>query len=202
MKWLTVIPASETSKSASSGRSGAPRPATPLNATGHGKLVAYTDGAASGNGRRDCKGGVGVAWLHHSEYNVSERLTAPPRATNNRAELTAIIRALQIADIIDPSRVKPLVVKSDSLLCVKTCSIWLETWRKTGWKKRDGKTPLNTDLLRLLAALLSSSRKVSFVHVPAHTNGVDIDSVHNALADRLAVAGSRRERLDTIRTSN
>ena len=161
-------------------------------ATPEPRLVAYTDGASPSNGKAACRGGVGVAWLDptHAAKNVSEPLKTPPRATNNRAELTAVIRALEVADEIDPSRRRPLLIKSDSQLCVKTANTWLKQWQKAGWVKADKREPSNLDLLKRLSVLLAR-RSTKLEHVAAHTGGTDVDSIHNAHADRLAVAGAK-----------
>lgn len=153
------------------------------------QLVAYTDGASPGNGKADCRGGVGVAWPEHPDRNVSEPLAAPPRPTNNRAELAALIRALEVADAIDPGRRRPLLIKSDSMLCVQAANVWMKSWKSAGWLKADKAPPKNLDLLKRLDALMRL-RRTRVEHVAAHTGRSDPDSVLNALADRLAVKGA------------
>jgi ribonuclease HI len=59
-------------------------------------LVVFVDGACSSNGAMDAKGGVGVHFGSASKYNLSEGLTLQGKATNQRAELHAIARALEL----------------------------------------------------------------------------------------------------------
>lgn len=148
-------------------------------------IDCFTDGAAQGNGRKGCKGGLGVVFPAQPNLNLSEALPSYPVPTNNRAELLAIIRAIEQADAIDPDRSQPLHIKSDSQLCVSTCNSWLSGWKRNGWRKRDKTVPKNMDLLKKLD-LLMSQRKVKLEHVRAHTRGEDDDSKFNEWADKLA----------------
>lgn len=59
-----------------------------------GVPVVYTDGSCFGNGMAGCKAGYGVFWGDNHPDNLSEPLDRGP-PTNNRAELTAVIRALE-----------------------------------------------------------------------------------------------------------
>lgn len=61
----------------------------------YGHVKVYTDGSCFGNGTSAAVGGIGVAFGIDHFLNLSERLM--DRATNNRAEITAAIRAIEIA---------------------------------------------------------------------------------------------------------
>ena len=182
LKWIRTAAVAER-------RAIASMPDRPAPAQCAGPILCYTDGSAIGNGSRGCRGGVGVVFPDHPERNVSEPLAFSPTPTNNRAELTAILRAIEQADAIDPGRTRTLLIKSDSKLCVSTCTSWLAAWKPNGWRKRDGTPAKNPDLLRRLDALMAV-RRVRLEHVRAHTGGRDPDSVHNHAADRLANAGA------------
>lgn len=148
-------------------------------------IYCFTDGAAQGNGRKGCKAGLGVVFPAQPDLNLSEALPSVPTPTNNRAELLAIIRAIEQSDVIDPNKSQPLHIKSDSELCVSTCNSWLSGWKRNGWRKRDKSVPKNLDLLKKLDMLMSI-RQVNLVHVRAHTRGDDDDSKFNEWADKLA----------------
>lgn len=150
-------------------------------------IVVYTDGACSGNGTTSSSGGIGVHFPEWPNMQLQEALPPHPPPTNNRAELLAVLRALQQCDVIDPSRTWPVLIKSDSQLVCNTLNSWMASWKKRGWLKSDRKTPLNLDLLQQLDNLMSP-RNVTLRHVRAHTSGRDEDSLHNAVADRLATA--------------
>ena len=68
----------------------------------------YTDGSSLGNGQLGAVGGVGVYFGPGDGRNLSEALTGT-RQTNQRAELTALQRALELAP-----RDRKIVIYSDS----------------------------------------------------------------------------------------
>ena len=148
-------------------------------------IYCFTDGAAQGNGRKGCKAGLGVVFPAQPDLNLSEALPSVPTPTNNRAELLAIIRAIEQSDFIDPTKTQSLNIKSDSELCVSTCNAWMSGWKRNGWRKRDKTVPKNLDLLKKLDMLMSM-RQVKLLHVRAHTRGDDDDSKFNEWADKLA----------------
>ncbi|KZV84450.1 ribonuclease H-like protein [Exidia glandulosa HHB12029] len=89
--------------------------------------VIYTDGACSNNGKGAhlALAGVGVWYGHGDPRNISER--CPGDQTNNRAELIAIIRALEE---IPPSETeteksKPLLIKTDSKYSIQSVYSWV-----------------------------------------------------------------------------
>lgn len=156
-------------------------------------IEVFTDGSCIGNGRKTSRGGAAVVFPDYPEFDHYEALEGI-KATNNRAELLAIIRAIQIVDTgIDPSRSKSIIIKTDSMLCVRTVTDWMKQWKQRGWKKADNQTPKNLDLLKQLDIMLTT-RKVHLKHVAAHTGRQDHDSRFNALADRLAVKASESVR--------
>ncbi|KAH8750628.1 ribonuclease H-like domain-containing protein [Hyaloscypha sp. PMI_1271] len=68
-------------------------------------LLVFTDGACSGNGTRDARGGIGCFFGPSSKFNIGERLPGPRIPTSQKAELTAAARALEIARLqILPAR--------------------------------------------------------------------------------------------------
>ena len=100
-------------------------------------VILYTDGACSGNP------GPG-GWGAILEYNgVEKELSGgEPSTTNNRMELTAVIRGLEA--LKEPCRVE---LYSDSKYVIDGLSKgWAEGWKKRGWVKSDKKPALNPDL--------------------------------------------------------
>ena len=97
--------------------------------------------------------------------------------TNNRMELTAVIKALQALN--EPCEV---VLTTDSkYVCDAVNKGWVYSWKKNGWKKADKKPALNIDLWEELLPLLQT-HKVEFVWVKGH-NGHE----YNERCDKLAV---------------
>ena len=143
--------------------------------------VVYTDGACLRNGKKGARAGVGVYFGEGDERNVSERLEGDLQ-TNQRAELTAALRALQLVP-----REEGMELYSDSKYTVNAMTVWRRSWRASGWAK-----PLaNYDLFRALDAVLEEREacEVSTLckYVRAHA-GCD----GNEAADRLAKAGAER----------
>lgn len=102
-------------------------------------------------------------------------------ATNNRAELTAILKALEIYSE------RPLIIHSDSRYSIQTLTEWLPNWKRrygsdpTQWRTASGDLVSNTDLLIKIAPLL---KNVKLIHVRAHQG-----NHFNEMADRWANAG-------------
>ena len=104
----------------------------------------YTDGACKGN-----PGPGGWGALLQSGGHERELFGGDPATTNNRMELTAVIRAL--AALKQPSTVE---VYTDSEYVMKGITEWLAAWKRRGWKTADRKPVKNADLWRELEELV------------------------------------------------
>ena len=140
-------------------------------------VTIYTDGACSGN---PGPGGWGAVLRYRGiekELSGGEAMT-----TNNRMELTAVIRALEALK-------EPCVVElwSDSKYVVDALEKgWARSWQKKGWIKADKKPALNPDLwARLLE--LSEKHELRCHWVKGHA-----DNAYNNRCDALAVAARER----------
>lgn len=143
-----------------------------------GYECVWTDGACSDNqSRGKAVAGVGVYFGDNDPRNVSEPLEGE-KQTNQRAELTAIIRALEK----EPK--KSLYIYSDSVYSIKGATEWMKNWKRKGWCKSDGGEVINKDLWEKLDGLLKN-RKVLFEWVKGHSTNVG-----NIQADKLAVKGA------------
>jgi ribonuclease HI len=147
-------------------------------------LVVFTDGACSANGKKNAKGSYSMVWPDYPEMDGGWPLEGE-KATNNRAEMMGLIKSFEIADVIDPERKKHLEVYTDSMFMINCVTKWLANWKKNGFKKSDGSSVLNQDLLRLIDAL-RLKRVLVLNHVRAHTKNTDWKSLNNAKADALA----------------
>jgi ribonuclease HI len=130
----------------------------------------YTDGACRGN-----PGPGGWAALlqmgeHEKELNGAEAMT-----TNNRMELTAVIRALEALKRPVQAR-----VYTDSEYVRRGISEWLTGWKARGWRTADKKPVKNQDLWEQLDAL-NARHDLEWHWVPGHA-GVP----GNERVDRLA----------------
>jgi ribonuclease HI len=133
----------------------------------------YTDGACKGN---PGPGGWGV--LLRSGSHERELWGGEPHTTNNRMELTAVIRALEA--LKRPSRVE---VFTDSEYVKKGVTEWLQAWKRRGWRTADRKPVKNVDLWRRLDELASRHR-VDWHWIRGHAGHPE-----NERADALANRG-------------
>ena len=140
-------------------------------------VTLYTDGACSGNP------GPG-GWAAILQWRGKEKvLTGGEKlTTNNRMELTAVIRGLEA--LKEPCQV---TVYSDSRYVVEAMTEgWALGWRARGWKRRGSGEAKNPELwARLLE--LAEAHRLSWVWVKGHA-----DNELNARCDALAVAESRK----------
>lgn len=136
------------------------------------KTEIYTDGACSGN---PGKGGWGAVLVYGSIEK--ELCGGEERTTNNRMELTAVIKAL--GALKEPCEVT--LTTDSKYVCDAVNKGWVYSWQKNGWKKADKKPALNVDLWEKLLPLLGL-HKVKFVWVKGH-NG----HPYNERCDALAV---------------
>ncbi|KAI5452026.1 hypothetical protein NCC49_001322 [Naganishia albida] len=158
-------------------------------ANGSGALVVYTDGSSRGNGQRGAAAGSGIWWAdkgHARTLNLAERLPGRMQ-TNNRAELLAIIRALENC----PFPKLPLEIRTDSQYSIACITQYLPNWIKNNFVSSTGQPVKNKDMIVHLLALLNQrgpSNGVRFVHVRAHRG-----EVGNEGADMLANAGAVKQ---------
>ena len=106
-------------------------------------MICYVDGACSGNGAEDAKGGFGVVVLEDDESFITCYQHFEKGTTNNRQEMKAILYCL----INYGNKGFPLTVYSDSAYAINTFSSWMYNWKANGWVKSDNKIPENLDLV-------------------------------------------------------
>ena len=140
-------------------------------------VTLYTDGACSGNP------GPG-GWGAILEYNgVEKELSGGESSTtNNRMELTAVIRGLEA---LKESCIVELY--SDSKYVIDALEKgWAVSWQKKGWVKSDKKPALNPDLWETLLAL-TGQHVLHYHWVKGHG-----DNPKNNRCDKLAVEQTKR----------
>lgn len=124
-----------------------------------GKYYLFTDGGAIKNGRPGCRASYG--WelffvdnsgnVQYIEGGQGEILKNP---TNNRGELTAILKGLEFAH-----EKGPIVVVSDSQYCLNSIFEWSKKWISKGEEKA------NMDLIR---KILKFTKNATPKHVRSH----------------------------------
>jgi ribonuclease HI len=151
-------------------------------------INVFTDGSCIQSTKKNAgsrPAGYACVFPEYPKLNFAAKLEGKEK-TNNRAEFTACIVALQIAEKdIDPKFEHPIKVYTDSELLINSLTKWLPGWKAKNWKKADGSPVKNVDLLKALDDLMKK-RRVVFKHVRAHTGKKDWESINNDIADRMA----------------
>lgn len=120
--------------------------------------------------------------------NVSEPLKGNPQ-TNQRAELTAVLRALEIV-----SKDRNILIVTDSNYSINCCTTWYKKWEKNDWKAATGVAVMNKDLVEAIRKLIDERDargvKTDFEWVKGHSNDPSNEAV-----DVLAKNGARANRV-------
>ena len=144
------------------------------------------DGACRNNGRPNAIAAIGVYFHDATEYNVSKVLQVT-RATNQVAELSAGIRALEQALVYmtyEQGSYDEVVVVSDSSYFVKGCNEWIPTWRNNGYLNYKGEPVINRELFRRLEELVDTVNVLGYFHIkhiPRECSGMADSLANNAL---------------------
>ena len=141
------------------------------------QVTIYTDGACSGNPGPGGWGAILMYGAHKRELSGGEADT-----TNNRMELTAVIRGLEALK-------EPCVVElySDSKYVIDALEKgWAWGWKKKNWVKSDKKPALNPDLWDTLLKL-TMKHQLHYHWVKGHA-----DNPMNNRCDELAVGEWKR----------
>lgn len=133
----------------------------------------FTDGGCSGNPGPGGWGAILRAGTHEKEL-----FGGAPDTTNNRMELTAVIRALEA--LKRPARAR---VHTDSQYVQKGITEWIHAWKKRGWLTADRQPVKNADLWRELDRLAAQHR-LEWIWVRGHAGHAE-----NERADGLAQRG-------------
>lgn len=117
----------------------------------------YTDGACTGN---PGPGGYGAV-LKYGD-TVKEISGCEPRTTNNRMEMTAVIKALQ--QLKRPCKVR---VVTDSNYLVKGMTQWIHGWVRRNWINSQKRPVLNRELWEEILEL-SRKHQITWQWVKGH----------------------------------
>ena len=122
----------------------------------YSNVLIYTDGACSGN-----PGPGGFGAIVSDFQKVIELGQAFPSTTNNRMELTAVIRALQSLQTFSvhfpqspATTSEKIIIYTDSVYVIRGATQWLFGWKKKGWVNAEGQPVTNRDLWEELDSIL------------------------------------------------
>ena len=120
-------------------------------------LKIWTDGSCLGN-----PGPGGWAFIATDGKNVAERSGGEKDTTNNRMELTAVIRALTAAKKHDE-----LELHTDSQYVKNGMEKWVQQWKNNNWKNAERKPVKNKELWQQLDQL-AQTKRIKWVWVKGH----------------------------------
>ena len=132
----------------------------------------WTDGSVKGNGY-DWNYGAQAFLVQLNGTTIHEQAEFIPKATNNQAEMKAIISALTYC--LD-NNINNVIIYSDSEYCVKGITIWIHSWVKSKWKNGSVK---NIELWREMYSL-TEKLNVKFQWIKGHS-GIDLNEYVDGL---------------------
>jgi ribonuclease HI len=136
-------------------------------------VEVFTDGACRGN---PGPGGWGVILRYANREK--ELYGGEPVTTNNRMELTAVIRALEAL-----KRRCHVRIVTDSQYVRNGMTQWIHNWKRNGWRTADRKPVKNAELWQCLDDLVQK-HDVDWEWVKGHSGHPE-----NERADALANRG-------------
>lgn len=138
------------------------------------EVLIYTDGACRGN---PGPGGWGAVLRYgDKEKRLYGGLS---ETTNNRMELTAVIRALECLK----NNKRRIRITTDSKYVLQGMTEWIEGWKAKGWRTASKKPVMNADLWQALDKLVREY-DIDWHWVKGHSGHPE-----NDLADELANRG-------------
>lgn len=123
-------------------------------------MVAYTDGACSGN---PGPGGWGSSIRMLSGEILAEISGGDKNTTNNIMEMTAVLKTLELT----PDEVS-VTIYTDSKYVQQGLTEWVVGWAARGWKTSTGQPVKNVELWKELYALYRK-KKCSIEWVKGHS---------------------------------
>jgi ribonuclease HI len=148
-------------------------------------IEVWTDGGCQGN-----PGPGGWAYVMRRDRRVTEQSGFERSTTNNRMELTAVIRALTDIAAAGQGTSVAVIVTTDSQYVQKGITVWIHAWSRNGWKTTAKKPVKNAELW---SALLELSRglAVRWQWVLGHA-GNELNERCDSLVQEAIAAGLNR----------
>jgi ribonuclease HI len=136
------------------------------------EVFIYTDGGCSNNQSSENHGGYGAILEYNG--NFKEIFGSQKNTTNNRMEMTALIKALEA--IKDPN-ITINVFSDSSYLIECFTKKWYVSWEKNGWKNSQKKSVENQDLWENLLLLVRKMNNVNFYRIKGHLNSSNLSEI-------------------------
>ena len=150
------------------------------------KVFVYTDGSCIKFKNGLSKAGYGI-YIPSKNIRVGEPLLNQ-KQTNNRAELTAILKVFLYLN--EEDKKKKIIIITDSQYSIYIFKDTGLNYEKDNFMK-DGKEVLNKDLI-IEALKIKRTYNVVLLKVRAHTSKEDIHAKNNEIVDKLAKDGAHK----------
>lgn len=135
-------------------------------------IKVYTDGSCINNGKEGSVGGIGIFFGDEDKRNVSRKLILE-KVTNNIAELSALIEAL---DILKNEK-RDVIIYTDSKYCILCCTSYGDKQSLKDWSDN---IP-NRELVMEVYNKYREKDNIKVEYVMGHSNIYE-----NEMADKLA----------------
>ena len=143
------------------------------------RVEIFTDGACKGNPGPGGWGAILRMGKHEKELCGSD-----PETTNNRMEMTAVIRALQALNSSCE-----IELYSDSKYVIDGITQWIHSWKKSGWKTAAKKPVKNADLWQELD-LATNDHRIKWHWVRGHNGHPENERVDQIASREAEKAGT------------
>lgn len=148
----------------------------------------FTDGS---NNTKTKRCGYGIFISDDNPNNIQCEING--KKTNNIAELTAIVKAIEIGVKLPDYNVGDIIeIYTDSDYCIKSVLFWADNWEKNGWKTKNNKPVKNKELIQQIRTWYTSEHRIQLLFVRAHQIPPEKTSKKysiwygNMMADKLA----------------
>ena len=141
------------------------------------QIEIFTDGSCKGNPGPGGWGAIIRYGKHEKEISGGD-----PDTTNNRMEMSAAIKALQI--LIEPCHVK---LYTDSKYVCDGITKWVPGWQRNGWKTAAKQPVKNTELWQELLEAIKPHR-IDWTWVKGHAGDPDNERADTLASDAALIA--------------
>jgi ribonuclease HI len=142
------------------------------------KVEVFTDGACKGNPGPGGWGAILRMGPHEKEMSGSD-----PQTTNNRMEMTAVIKALNA--LIEPCEV---TLYTDSKYVIEGITKWVHGWKRNGWVNASKQPVRNADLWHELIEA-AQRHQMNWQWVRGHNGHVENERVDKLASDAALSVG-------------
>jgi ribonuclease HI len=152
------------------------------------KVDIFTDGACSKNGQAGAAASWACWFPEQKDISRADRVPEDELQTNQRGELMAIAKAVEIAEehFSESLAEVELKIHTDSMYSKNCLTTWLPSWIRNDWKNSQGNTVAHRDLIEDTANRLARFKSYTLTYVKAHTGKDDYASKNNHIVDRMA----------------